>query len=716
MFNFDKIDLTLSYNTFIFITVLLLLIFYSYYTYRHTIPLISKSKKIFLVALRSLAIFLILLIIFEPKLLLTKKFNTEPVNLVFVDNSRSMQIKDGTERVKTERSFLNRLLESEASSKIKLYTFGNKINELKMDSLSTLSFSESGTNFSNIFNGIKNLDKDIASLTIISDGVITDGTNPAFSASKLNIPVFTIGVGDSTKRNDVTVKNVLYNEFIYAQTETPVIATISNTGFGSRQVNISLFENDIRIDQKNIILNNDGIQNIILSYKPGSEGEKKLAVIVSGLPGEFTTANNRKVFYVDVLSNKLEILLLAGSPTPDLSFIKNALRSDENLDVNSITQISQNRFVENNNREKLIDSSDVIFLIGFPTKETTQQLLAKVVEAIRNDSKPVFVTLSAGTDFSRLKVLQSDLPFTFQLVSNNGYDVQPVIQPGEINNALLQNNSQNLAQAWNNLPPVNQPDALLTAKPESNVLAKVTINNVPVNRPLILTRKLGSKRSVAVLAKNIWRWKLQTALKNSNLFDRFILNSVKWLSSKEDRKQVTIKTSKKIFSPGEPVEFTGQIYDESFNPASDAEVNVRINNGAESFNVTMNSIGNGLYEGNFEAGKSGDFKFTGEALQDGKLIGKDSGNFNIGEVDVELLNPVMNYELLRSLASITEGEYFPYTEYEELFPTLNRLSKRAVKEETETTEINLWSNTWLLTIVIILLGFEWFFRKRFGML
>ena len=360
MFNFDKIDLTLSYNTFIFFAVLLILIFYSYYAYRHTIPLISRSKKIFLLTLRSIALFLILFIIFEPKLLLIKIINTEPVNLVFVDNSRSIQIKDGTERVKTEQAFLNKLLGSEAVSTVKLYSFGNKIKELNQDSLSSLSFSESGTNLSNIFRSINNLDKDVASLTIVSDGVITDGTNPAFNAGKINIPVFTIGIGDSTRRNDIAVKNVLNNEFIYAQAETPVIATITNTGFSNKQVNISLFENDVRIDQKNIVLNNDGIQNVSLNYKPGTSGEKKLAVVISNLTGEFTAANNRKIFYVDVLSNKLKILLLAGCPSADLTFIKNALRSDENMDINSITQMSQNRFVENNNHEKLIDSSDVI--------------------------------------------------------------------------------------------------------------------------------------------------------------------------------------------------------------------------------------------------------------------------------------------------------------------------------------------------------------------
>jgi len=71
------------------------------------------------------------------------------------------------------------------------------------------------------------------------------------------------------------------------------------------------------------------------------------------------------------------------------------------------------------------------------------------------------------------------------------------------------------------------------------------MNNIPSKTPLIVSRKLGNKRSIAVLAKDIWKWKLQTATKNLDLFDRFINSSVKWLNTSEDQKQVNIKTSKK---------------------------------------------------------------------------------------------------------------------------------------------------------------------------
>ncbi len=416
------------------------------------------------------------------------------------------------------------------------------------------------------------------------------------------------------------------------------------------------------------------------------------------------------------MSNKVKVLVIAGSPSPDLSFIKNTLSHDKNLQVNSITQTSQNKFLENNNQEELLDSADVLFLIDFPTTNTPPNLLARIKNLITKQDKPYFFKMSAQTDFQRLKTLEQVLPFTFQNMVSTPYEVQPNLLASEISNPIIQNNSSNIIAEWNNLPPVLQPDASLTAKPESEIISKIVINNVPVNRPLLLSRKLGRKRSIAVLADNIWRWELQTATKNSDLFERFILNSVKWLNNKEEQKQVAIKTTKKIYSTGEKIEFTGQVYDESFNPVSDAEVNIIIKSGKENYNVSMNSLGNGLYDGFLETKQPGDYVFTGSAKINGKIIGKDSGKFNIGEVDIEFVNTRMNYDFLNSLSRTTGGKFFFPAKQNELFDILNKKAKQSASTKIETSEFNLWSNEWLMAIIILLFAIEWFFRKRFGML
>lgn len=716
MFNFEKINLSFSFNGVFFFLGLILLAVYAVYMYRYTLPPVNSAKKTILVLLRTFALILLLFIIFEPVATLVKKNILQPVNLVFVDDSRSIEIKDGTQRSENVRRFIEGLNNNDLIRSSELFTFGTRVTPFSYDSLSRLSFSEGSTNFSNIISFIKSQKENIASISIVSDGVITEGTNPLFTAEKLNIPVFTVGVGDTTKRNDIEIKNVLHNEFIYAGTPTTISTAILNKGFGNKTAVISLYENGNLLDQRTITLSGDGTQNETFNYTPKTGGEKKLTFELNNHEGEFSFANNKRVFYINVLSNKVKILIVAGSPSPDLSFIKNSLEEDRNLSVKSLTQVSANRYIEKNNPPVELDSAQIIILIGFPTKDTGPELLNRVKDAITSKGKPFLLLLEDNTDFNKLKNLQPELPFNIQNADNGVSEIQPVAQNSESENPLLQNNAQNPVDAWNNLPPVFITNSEISAKPESEVVVKAKMNNIALNIPLIITRRLGSKRSIGVLASGIWRWKLQTATKQLNLFDSFIYNSVKWLKSYEEQKQVSIKTSKKLYALGEPVEFSAEVYDASYNPVTDAEVKIKIKNGDNTDEIILNSLGSGLYEGTYQTTRTGDFTFSGTASRNNKQLGSDGGSFNIGEVDIEQLNPKMDYEFLSSLAENTGGTFFNYTDMNELYPVLKKIQQSASGEKTSISEIRLWSSEWLLIIVIILLGIEWFIRKQSGML
>jgi hypothetical protein len=716
MFGIDKLDLTFSINPFWLIIFFLLAAGFTFYIYRYTVPVVDLSKKILLVFIRFTALLLMLFIIFEPMVTLAKKVVIEPINLIFIDNSRSIKIDDGTEREEIIKNFINDVGTNLDVNNLQLLTFGNNIDETNLKKLENIIFSEGSTNFSNIFSFINKQNKNLSSVTLISDGVITDGSNPLFTAEKLNIPVFTVGVGDSSKRKDIEIRNVLFNEYIYAETPTTILAAISNTGFAGEGINLSLYEQNNLLEQQRITLSDEGIQNVEFEYIPSSGGEKKLTIEASALDGEFTSANNRKIFYVNVLDNKINILILAGSPTPDISFIKSALQTDKNFKVNSLTQISQDKFLEHGNPDRLLDSADIIFLVGFPSKETSANFLKNLQDKIFRENVPFFLTLSSGIDLEKLNQLQRELPVNINPKSSLSFEVQPHISADQFRNPLLKNKMQNPVAAWESLPPVNQPDIRVNLKPESELISRSKVKNIPSDNPLIVSRKLGSKKSIAVLAKDIWKWKLQTAAKDLDLFDRFIISSVKWLNTSEDQKQVKISTSKKIYSLGEQVELSAQVYDETFNPVSDAELNISISGNNQGYEILLSSVGNGLYEGTFETSTPGDYSFSGEAKLQNNLLGKDNGSFNIGEIDIEIINPRMDFEFLSSLAERTDGEYFHHNNYSELFSTLKKINENASKEKIETSEINLWTNEWLMAIVILLLGLEWFLRKRAGML
>lgn len=716
MFGINQLKISLSFNPFLFVAAVFLLIAFTIFTYRYTVPQIAKGKKLLLIIARSLGLGLLLLAIFEPTLTIVKKNILNPVTLFFVDNSRSMQADDKIKKGEVTLALVNKLNQSPLAGSTQLKLFGSGIKNFSLDSLNQITFADGSTNFSDIFNFVTESKDNISSIVIVSDGVITDGEGSIYEAERSGIPVFTIGIGDTVRQKDIEIKSVLYNEFIYAETPTTITSTIINDGFANKNAILSIYENDVLIGEQSIILSSDGVQNVQLNYLPKSSGENKLTFAISNLEGESTYANNKKVFFINVLSNKVKVAIVSGSASSDLSFIKNALLVDNNLAVNSITQTGVNKYLEKNNREKILDSADVIILVGFPSKETSPEILRRVSLLISDKNTPYLIVLSGSTDFNLLVQLKKDLPFTFGKAASNNLEVQPNIISDQQKNPLLQSRNSDPLSAWNNLPPVYQPFSEFTPKPESDVIAKLKINNVLTNKPLILSRRIGNQRSIAVLAMDIWKWKLQTAMKDQDVFERFILNSVKWLNSPEDKKKVQIKTLKKLFAIGEEVEFTAQVYDDAFNPISDAEVKVRAKNGSDNFELNLNSLGNGLYEGVLQSNKPGNYSFNGEAKQNNKTIGTDKGLFNIGEVDVEMLNTKMDYDYLNSLANVSAGKFYSANDASTLFNRLIELNNKSSKEKIDIKEHPLWSNEFLMIAIILLFAAEWFIRKREGML
>lgn len=712
MFGFEKIDLSFSFNAVYFFIGLILIVVYSIFVYRFTLPPVSKFNKGILTLLRSLALILLLFIFFEPVLTLIKKQILTPLNYFFIDNSKSITIKDGTDRVSNLSSVTEILNSASINGEKYFYSFASDVHSINNDSLNKLNFNESSTDFSKIFSKINQIENNIASITIISDGVITQGSTPIYSAEKIGVPVFTVGIGDSSKKNDIEIKNVINNEFIYSETPTTILATILNKGFAGKTTQISLYENSHLVEQKSVTLDQSGVNSVSFDYTPKQSGEKKLSIRINSIQGESNSLNNQKVFYVDVLSNKINVLLIAGSPSSDLTFIKNTLTSDNNMRVNTLTQITPGNFLEANANAKL-DSADIIYLLGFPTNSTSEDFLNRLANKLENKSTPFFLLLSGDVDIRKLNKINNFLPVSVSLIDKNYLSVQPDIQIAEIDNPIVQNNS---GSEWNNLPPINQSIVTLSVKPESKVISKVKNNNQPRNNPLVVSRNFGSKRSVVLIGKDIWKWKLQTANKNLNLFDNFIISSTRWLNAPDDQNKVRIKTSKKIYSSGEVVEFSAQVYDESFNPVNEAEVKVIITGQIEKEEIVLNSIGAGLYEGTVSLNKNGDYNFSGSALLNNKSLGSDNGSFNIGDIDIEMTETRMNFEFLNQLSNQTNGSFFLPTEINSLITKLNETNKTATKEKLSTSEIRLWSDEWLLIIVILLFALEWFLRKRSGML
>jgi hypothetical protein len=306
------------------------------------------------------------------------------------------------------------------------------------------------------------------------------------------------------------------------------------------------------------------------------------------------------------------------------------------------------------------------------------------------------------------------LPFAISNSSADHIEVQPEILSD--NYSAYFSNQGNRKEIWDNLPPTAQFAVGINPLPGSNVLVKSKVKNISISNPLVVVRSLGKQRVFAILCGEIWKWQLNTAEKNPGFFNNFINDIIKWLSLSSKQKQFNITTDKKIYSVGEQVEFRAELYDQTFSPVDTSKIELQLKQNGKVFNLALTPAGNGIYTSEFVPAESGDFTFEASTNYGGSKIKSNNGRFSVEETRIEKIDTRMRQDFLKSLAKSTDGEYYSIGNYSGLIKKLKDINRVSTKENITKNELQLWSNKWMLLIIIFLLAAEWFLRKRTGMI
>ncbi len=692
--------------------------------YRRTLPPVPPGTKLLLITLRSLALCLLLMIVLEPLLRLVSTTTQQPVLAVLLDNSKSMTITDG-EGKRSEK--LRQVLAENLSAalaldgEVRFYAFGSTTRALATGAFDSLTLDDDATNISAALRAVAEERErlNIGAMVLISDGNYNLGQNPVYDAERLGIPIFTVGIGDSTEQKDVLITKVVTNELVYAETEVPVDVTVKSSGYKNDRIDVTLVEGGKELSRAQVTLQEGTREYAVrLSYVPEGEGVKRYAVRLSNLPGELTTANNRRTFLARVLKSKLRVLILAGSPSPDLAIIKQTMREDKNLHVRSLTQKSSTSFYERENLNTLLDSADCVVLIGFPSATTSEATVGLVQAAVARRTIPLMFVNGRSVDERKLGAFSAILPFTASAISSQEQLVFADPVPAQKHHPILATNTEEGAESWKRLPPIFKTQTLYRAKPEATVLATTRINTIALNNPLIVIRTVNKQKTLAVLGYGIWRWRLmaQGTPQTERLLATFLANSIRWLTTRDESRPVKVTPSKPDFAQGEPIDFVGQVYDANANPIENATVRVAAVQDGQEYETTLRPIGNGRYEGTLEGLPRGDYTFKAVASLEGLPLGEDRGRFSVGELNLEYQDTRMNVQLLRQLAGRSGGAFLLPSELAQLPSKLKGHASFVSRDVRNVRERELWNWPYMLAAVVALFATEWFVRKRNGML
>lgn len=710
MNSFTTIDFNINSNPWIAAAIALIIFIFTFYIYRVTIPRISSILKYLLLTLRFLALLLIAFAILEPVLSVKKTQIIQKKNFVLLDRSKSIKNFSKASDINSLKNELNSLNNKPDYS---IYSFGNKIERETFSDADSIKFNESLSDFSAIADTINKYPDLINSALIISDGLMNSGSNPLFKLEQTGIPVFTIGIGDTSVKRDLILSGALYNEYIYNHKTTPVKINILNTGFGGKEITAQLFADNELISNKKVILERSGYNSVTFDYTPETAGEKKILVKLSELPGEISVQNNRGTYYLNVLENKIRITIVAGKPSPDLYFIKNSLADDENFEINSIVEISNTIKLNGQNISKIKDSTDVMFLLDFPRKASDKNLISAIFNALKLKNIPTAVLIDSQTDLANLTGGLKNLSARFVLTDRPEMKISRFSVTENL--SIVSGLTENQLTVLNNLPPITQPSISVIPKSFAKTILSGELLSTNIKSPVIIAGSSAGFKSIIINAKNLWRWKLNPPVHAEKLFNKLFVNSVKWLSAKDDIKKFKVESVKRIFSPGEQIKFTANLYDDALNPVNGALIKVIVNKDNEYPEFVMKDVGNGLYNLQIPPMNSGEYSFSATVNIDGSED-NSNGKFTVSEIDIEKIRTRMDTEFLNSIAQRTGGRFAFLSNSESIFADIDRLSQNAAFQKTDSKSYQLWSDELLLIIVILLLSIEWFLRKRAGMI
>ncbi len=695
------------------------------WSYQRSVPRVNQPLHGLLIGLRFFVLALILALLFEPVIRYLDELREPPVLVVLVDGSESITLKEddqGVDVAAAMRSALRAVPADDLPGEVRFVLFDEGLASAGTEfptNVDSVQFSGSRTDIALSLEQVleRHREENLRGVLLLSDGRYNTGRNPLYVADQYPVPIHTVVVGDTTKRRDVQVRRVTTNEIAYLGVQLPIEVGLRATGFEDEPATVTLFRNEELVSSTPVTLPQSAAEvQVDLSFVPEAPGLHRLTVAVTQFEGEITYANNTETVTVQVLESKRRILVVAAAAGPDLASLLRTMSADKDIELTVRTLKNPGVFYEGDLPADL-QSFDVVILVGYPGSGEDRRNAERVAEAVAG-GVPLLFLMGRRTDFALLAdVFGPHLPVRPTAVRRGFLEASLDITPtGEIHPILQIPDSP--PEAWRVLPPILYNESLWQARPDARVLATIRVRGVGLDDPLFVVHRQGNRRSAAWLGAGTWRWSnLADDLRAVEVFWPEVLsNLIRWTTSGDDDRPVRVDPTRSLFGGGEPVQFSGQVYDESLLPVTDASVEVTIFDAENrEYDHVMDPIGNGRYVLDVGPLPEGSYRYSAQASRAEADLGSDRGGFAVGRLTIEFKETQADAPLMGQLARRSGGLALHAEALGRLAEQLDDSGSFDASPVEVERVYEVWKNPWLLLILVVSLTAEWVIRKRSGM-
>lgn len=588
----------------------------------------------------------------------------------------------------------------------------------------------------------------IAGVVLITDGGINQGADAeevARLARERRVPFHVIGVGDPSPPRNIRVVEIFAPENVFQTDPFGVTANLVAEGISGEPITVELRQRDAStgsekiVESRSILVGAGGaIEPVQFECKPEGVGRFMYTVAVTPLADETVVEDNSRQAAVSVIDSKTRVLIVAGGPNWNYSYVTNLLVRDETFDVSCWLQSADYGAVRDGDTiidhlpataEELFEY-DVVLLIDPDPRELNEDW-ARLVDRLVSDQGGGMLYMAArphGPDFLRdagLKALHDLLPVIFdpeaELILNqvghyqlSGADLE--VPDSAVDHPILRMGDDAAAGRvlWNDVGDVYWHMPVLREKPVASVLMRhgnPRMRNSYGAHVLGAVQYVGAGRSGFLGFDSMWRWRRL----GPPLYDRFWIQLIRYLAESKrmgGSNRATLVVENEQPSLGEAVVVSARMLDASFSPLRRDVVAARFVTDGERGEITLTSRPDrpGWFEGRFIPDRIGTYRITlpipAAKPGDPQEIGKD---LVVSRPNLELLRPQMNRPALTVLAEQSHGgRLWPVNEAAQLPAAIPDLHEEI---PIRSRPVTLWDNWMVLAGLVFLMSLEWGVRK-----
>ncbi|MCV9389322.1 VWA domain-containing protein [Reichenbachiella ulvae] len=654
----------------------------------------SKTTQRVLFAVRLLLLTWLAVLLLNPLVNQYLEQVEKPTVVLAIDNSSSMT--NGVDSLQ-----LVQLQSDLGSLQSQLEEKNYQVDWVGLDNQSldknSLQFTEENTDLGAMLQEIQARyeNTNLASVFLVSDGKFNRGSSPIYQTQQFDL--HTIGVGDTIQKLDLELRTLRYNKVAYQGNRFPIIAEVYNYGFAGEETQIRVKKNSKVLKTETIRLQSkESLSRVELEVEASAKGLQRYTIELVALSGEAVIENNRRNIYIDVIDGKQKIALIAPAPHPDLKALRTVIEQNKNFEVHTFLP----------GQKPLPKEKFDLAIVhqAFDRYNRTQ----KELDELLAQSVPMFYILGPR---SNLNALNKYVPgLTIDQKRNQRDQVV-----GQLNQGFgLFTLSDETNERWAEFVPVSVPYGDIQAPAKAQVLLNQKVGSVTIDKPLMFVQELDRSKMAVLLADGIWQWRLQeyALYEDTETFDDLFLKLIQYLSTKVDKRKFRCYPVENEFVTNQSVSFQAELYNEIYERVYGSEVVITIQSDEmpeKEFSFTPSSQYSELEITSLAAGS---YQYRAETQLNGKRH-TASGTFVVKDEQLEQLDQVADFTLLRQLASENQGHFYAFDSLAPLWSDLGQLDyKSRIHYQDQTFPvINL---LWALILVLSLASLEWGGRKYSG--